>query len=309
MQSPTPPAIPRTFRQTRGMPQLVTSTAALTTLATAAPLLAWVGDARTRRLRAQLDATRITSRPTVVDPAELEPLPPPVQRYLHQALAPERGVIESVRAQHQGQFNLSETGERWLPFTSDQLVVTSRPGFDWEGRIRLLPGVNIRVHDAYIAGEGILHAALFGWLPVVNARDRAELARGELLRFLAEAAWYPTALLPSQGVRWEGLDDRAARATLVDGNLTASLDFEFDEAGMIASVTTQARGRTVAGKIIQTPWQGRFWNYAARSGIQVPLEGEVAWLLPEGPKPYWRGHLVNIAHEFAPTATTQAATS
>ena len=132
------------------------------------------------------------------------------------------GKLASCRSSHQGQFNLSETGERWLPFTSDQLVVTSRPGFDWEGRIRLLPGVNIRVHDAYIAGEGMLHAALFGWLPVVN--DRAELARGELLRFLAEAGWYPTALLPSQGVRWDGLDDRAARATLVDGNLTATLD-------------------------------------------------------------------------------------
>jgi hypothetical protein len=33
--------------------------------------------------------------------------------------------------------------------------------------------------------------------------------------------------------------------------------------------------------------------------MRVPLDGEVAWLLPEGAKPYWRGHTDEIAHEFA----------
>jgi hypothetical protein len=26
----------------------------------------------------------------------------------------------------------------------------------------------------------------------------------------------------------------------------------------------------------------------------------VAWMLPEGPKPYWRGRLTRLAYEFAP---------
>lgn len=39
-----------------------------------------------------------------------------------------------------------------------------------------------------------------------------EVAQGELMRFFAEAAWYPTALLPSQGVRWQAVDDTSARA-------------------------------------------------------------------------------------------------
>ncbi len=29
------------------------------------------------------------------------------------------------------------------------------------------------------------------------------------------------------------------------------------------------------------------------------LESEVAWLLPEGTKPYWRGHITEIDYEFA----------
>jgi hypothetical protein len=33
--------------------------------------------------------------------------------------------------------------------------------------------------------------------------------------------------------------------------------------------------------------------------MRVPLDGEVAWLLPEGPKPYWRGRIAEIDYEFA----------
>ena len=50
-------------------------------------------------------------------------------------------------------------------FTSTQRVIAQRPGFDWEGRIEMIPGLTARVHDAYIgaarvlAGRNALHAA------------------------------------------------------------------------------------------------------------------------------------------------------
>lgn len=50
---------------------------------------------------------------------------------------------------------------------------------------------------------------------------------------------------------------------------------------------------------IPTPWQGRFWDYQLRDGMRVPLAGEVAWLLGEGPRPYWRGRIRDIDYEYA----------
>jgi hypothetical protein len=75
--------------------------------------------------------------------------------------------------------------------------------------------------------------------------------------------------------------------------------FTFIEEGLIDTVRAEARGRTVRGEVIRTPWQGRFWNYDERGGMQVPLDGEVAWLLPEVEEPYWRGHITEISYEFA----------
>ena len=119
------------------------------------------------------------------------------------------------------------------------------------------------------------------------------------MRFFAEAAWYPTALLPSQGVRWEAVDDRSARATLEEGDISLTMLFTFDERGLIETVRAEARGRAVDGEVVPTPWRGRFWDYEERGGMLVPMSGEVAWLPPEGEKPYWRGHITEIHYEFA----------
>jgi hypothetical protein len=100
-------------------------------------------------------------------------------------------------------------------------------------------------------------------------------------------------------VRWEAAGDRSAYATLDEGEHAIRMLFTFDMRGLIERVNAEARGRAVDGEVVPTPWQGRFWNYEERGGMLVPLHGEVAWLLPEREKPYWRGHIAEISHEFA----------
>lgn len=253
----------------------------------------------TRELRDQIEAARLPIEPKVFDRRELERVPAPVQRYFHSVLRDGQPIVAAVTLSHAGTFNMDELAEQWKPFTSSQAVVTRRPGFDWDGRIALMPGLPVYVHDAYVAGEGILHAAVLGLVLMVALRDGDEVAKGELMRFFAEAAWYPTVLLPSQGVRWDAVDDHSARATLQDGDITVTLLFHFNEEELIDTVRAEARGRTVGGKIMPTPWHGRFWNYAMRDGMRVPLDGEVAWLLAEGTKPYWRGRITQLSYKFA----------
>ena len=253
----------------------------------------------TAKLGSRLDAARLPPQARAFSAADLAGLPAPVQRYLRAALVDGQRVVTGVEIAQTGTFNQSETTPAWRPFTAVQRAVTRRPGYYWDARIGMWPGVSVRVRDAYVAGDGILQAAVFGLFPVANLRDSGELAKGELMRYLAEAAWYPTALLPGHGVRWEPVDDHSARATLTDGPITVSLLFRFNVDHLIASVRSEARGRMVGKIATSMPWEGRFWNYAVRDGMHVPLEGEVAWIHPEGPKPYWRGRITRLDYEFA----------
>ena len=100
-------------------------------------------------------------------------------------------------------------------------------------------------------------------------------------------------------MRWTPVDDRHARATLADGDTRVSLTFGFAADGLIDSVRAEDRGRTVAGKVVPTPWEGCWSHHAEREGMQVPLEGEVAWILPDGRKSYWRGRVTRLEYEHA----------
>lgn len=252
-----------------------------------------------RSLRRRLEAAQQPPTRKVFDPRELEPLPAPVQRYFRAVLATGQPIVAGVQLEQTGTFNMNETTRRWKPFTATQRVITCRPGFDWDARITMMPGVSARVHDAYVEGEGFLHAAVFGLVSVAKLRGTGELARGELMRYFAEAAWYPTALLPSQGICWEAVDDRSARATLRDGNFTITLLFHFNADGRIDTVNAESRGRTAGVKATSLPWQCRLWDYVPRDGMHVPLQGEAAWIHPDGVKPYWRGKITKLSYEFA----------
>jgi hypothetical protein len=207
--------------------------------------------------------------------------------------------VAGARIEHTGTFNMGETEEQWKPFSSTQHVIAQRPGFVWDARISVAPGMTARVRDAYVAGQGILVAKLFGLVTVVDQRNTPEMAQGELLRLFAEGAWYPTALLPSQGVVWEAVDDTHAAATLTDGITTVRLEVEFDAQGVISSVYSDGRYREVDGTQVATPWRGRFWDYEVRDGMLIPIEGEVEWLLEGGAKPYWRGRIERIEYKYA----------
>lgn len=257
----------------------------------------WAG--ATKILLGQLEANREPAITARYAARELEGLPAPVQRYFRAVLKDGQPIITAVTVHHTGTFNVSARGERWMPFTSQQRVVTRRPGFVWNARMVIVPGIAVVVHDAYVAGIGTLHPAVLGLFSLTNQHGTGDIARGELMRYLAEAAWYPTALLPSQGVRWDAVDDRSANATLVDGDIELTMLFSFDAAGLIEAVRAEARGAFVGGKVVMIPWECRVSTYQEREGMRVPLTGEAAWVLSGTRKPYWRGTIVSMKYEFS----------
>ena len=263
-------------------------------------------NAGTTQLLNLLDAAQVKTAPQFFNAQELIGLPAPVKRYFETVLKNGQPIIKAATVQHSGTFNMGETTDNWKPFTSTQRVVTQRPGFDWDARVMMFPGVAAHIHDAYVAGSGMLKVAIFGLIPVANLPATPELSKGELMRFLAEAAWYPTALLPSQGVVWQAIDETSAIATITDGSITLALRFGFSDSGLIDTMRAESRGRLVNDVMTYAPWAGKFWNYAERSGMLVPLEAEVAWVLPNGPKQYYRGLMTTVKYDFASPSLNQA---
>jgi hypothetical protein len=229
-------------------------------------------------------------------PSGDEPLvvPPPVARYFAFALTPGQAPVRRARLRFTGTF-ASKPGA-WAPFTAEQLISARPPGFVWDARIAMAPLAAVRVRDSYIDGEGAMLGKVAGLVPVVDQYGTPEMAAGALHRFLGEAVWLPTALLPREGLAWSAIDATSARVTITDGPTTVSMDVRFGVNGEITTVSAM-RFRDVNGTPVLTPWVGRHTDYARVDGMMIPTAGEVAWILPEGPVPYWRGRIIQATYE------------
>ena len=263
-------------------------------------------DALIRTHTTQLESGRVhansrSASPARFDARELEGLPAPVQRYFRAALTDGQPIIGAATIEMTGTINLSTVDAQWKSFASHQHVVTCRPGFLWDAKVKTIPGMHACVEDSYIAGEGRLIAKLLGLFKVAGTQGDGEIARGEFMRWFAEAAWYPTALLPSQGVRWEAIDDASANATIVDGPITLTMLFRFNEAGLIASVRAESRGAGIGkdGVMLMLPWDCGLSDYQPQDGMLIPMAGEAAWVRPDGRKPYFHGAVTSLTYEFS----------
>jgi hypothetical protein len=214
------------------------------------------------------------------DPADLASLPAPIQRYIERVLPAGQRPIERGRLRQDGEFRLDSA---WHPLTAIEWFTTRPPGFVWDATIDVAPLLPVRVFDAYHDGEGRLEARLLSTLPLASAGPSPEMNEGELVRYLAEAVWYPTALLPGAGVTWESIDGSAARAMLADGDVSASVVFHVDAADRIDRVTAERYRQETDD---HAPWAGTYDAYETYEGIEIPTKAAVAW--QDGDQPYWR---------------------
>lgn len=150
----------------------------------------------------------------------------------------------------------------------------------------------MRVQDALLEGEGQLSARLLGLVPMASASG-PQATRGELMRYLAELAWCPDAILHNRSIEWEVVSTTNFVATARLGPVTASVHIEVDVQSRIAGISAPARPRSVGKSFIDTPWWGRFGDFRTIEGRQIPFIGEVGWELEGERVTVWEGHLLD----------------
>jgi hypothetical protein len=256
-----------------------------------------IRDWNTERETAKLRRTADTSRTEVVRMADLDEVPQPVRDYFANVLRDGQQYVTTAQLEQEGELRPGDADSEWKPFTATQYITTDPPGFLWDATVRFWPLIDLRIDDRYRDGSGRASVSLLGVLPLGGDEANPELDEGELLRYLAEAVWYPTALLPSEGVEWEAIDDDTAAATLEYGGVTATLTFHFNEEDEVTKVHAEQRPRRVDGGYEPTPWTGRWHEYETRNGMRVPTAGEVIWHLPDGDMDAWRGRVTAISYD------------
>lgn len=263
-----------------------------------------IGQARETSKAEQMAATlrQSTSNPAsdTVDFASFSELPPPVAHYLRHVLTDGQKLVSMAKMRQSGMLRTSPTTETWSSFTASQLVVPPAPGFVWNAQVEMPLATHLRVLDSYTAGIGAGRVSLLSAFAIASETGAPELNAGALYRYLAEAVWYPTALLPQSGVVWSPINDHAAMATLTDRGTTVSLEFRFNEAGEVTGFYSPGRFGRFDGAYKQVPWEGHFRDYQTKAGMRVPCYGDVGWYDNGTLQLVWQGNIVEVQYAFEP---------
>lgn len=193
---------------------------------------------------------------------------------------------------------LVQRGEMWqrpgarpMPFTATHELHVGELAFRWRARFPVAPLVALRVLDAYEGGVGRLEARVLG-VPVMRQRG-PDVDRGEAIRYLAELAWGPHAMLANPSLDWRELDGGSYEVAAEAGGRRVAVRLELDAAGDLVRTFCPDRPALEGGRVVERPWEGLNLAYGELAGIRMPVRAEVRWLLPEGPFPYWRGEILS----------------
>jgi hypothetical protein len=114
-----------------------------------------------------------------------------------------------------------------------------------------------------------------------------EASQAALVRYLSEACYFPTALLPSKYLAWQAIDSNTAKATIVYGDCKASGIFHFNAKGQVTKLYVPQRCRLLEdGTPSASAWSAHYSNYQRRSGIYIPMRMETVWHFVSGPFSY-----------------------
>lgn len=218
----------------------------------------------------------------VVTANMLQNLPEPAQRYLNYTGVVGKPWIDTVRAKYTGLFRLA-ANRPWLPIQAEQVYTTNPPGFQWKARFKMFGLWIVKGSDTYKAGHGHMFGKIAGLYTIFDARGE-ELDQGTMMRYLNEAAWFPTALL-SDYITWQAVDDRSFDVTFTDYGKSVTARFIIDDEGRLLNFVAK-RYRENKGTYTYETWMTPMTEWGTLAGLNLPIRGGAVWKLSSGDEPY-----------------------
>lgn len=228
---------------------------------------------------------------TTVQAHEYGNVPPPVKTYFQTIFPETQSMIRFAHIRHSGQFR-QRPDDEWYPVRGMAHYSADEPGFVWKGRFS-----KKTAHLTYLNGHGTSFLKFLNSIPLLESSGK-ETSISLLVRYLMEAVWYPTALLPMNGVQWQPIDNNSARMTLRDNSLSVSVTVFFDENGLITRMETQDKFRDFKNHFEKARFIMLCKDYKKFDSVLVPTTLQFIWALPEGDFHYGEFIVNTIAYEY-----------
>ncbi|RZJ34593.1 MAG: hypothetical protein EOO51_09015 [Flavobacterium sp.] len=219
--------------------------------------------------------------------AQIESLPYPVRKYFSTVLTEGQPYVKNTELEHDGYIRLNK-GTKWTGITGHELFSTYHPEFIWMGKTTWFTAV-----DSYAEGKGSLTVRLLSAVKIADLRG-PKIDQSELLRWLAEGVWFPTALLPAENISWQPVNENTAILNLNWKRQFVSVTVRFSADYTIHTLEAERFDE----KGHQQKWLCELSNYKKHDGMLIPETVEVKWASER--EPYAKFKLRRIIYNQKP---------
>jgi hypothetical protein len=243
-------------------------------------------------------------RRELVTQADLEALPPVVQRYLRFMGVIGRPRARSLMMRFSGSFLF---GGEWVPCECAQYDSRLPVARIFHMRLRVKGIVPTYVRDTYLRGRGHMVGKALGALTVVD--DESEPTTiGECVTYLNDAILMAPSLLLGPEVEWTAQGEGAFDVALTDAGRTVRARVFVDEAGRVTDFSTTDRFYSPPGSKgppTRAEWRTPVDGWQEHEGRVLPTSASAVWMLASGPLAYAKFPF--DPRSFAPNPSVESA--
>ena len=243
---------------------------------------------------ASLLAGAAPARDGVITEEMLGELPEPARRFLTYAGVVGRPFVGTVRLAQTGRIQVA-AGQPWFPLRAEQVFSIQPPGFVWQAVVPSDALPLLRAKDTFLDGAGRMLITAAGLAPIVDATG-PELDQGEMVRFMSEMLWFPTAFLGAN-VSFESRDRDSVAVSLTNAGRTATGTIFVDADGKVTRFEADRHYPDDSGRSSLQRWSTPVDDYGEFNGLRIPVRVRAIWNLPAGDLEYIRIRITELVYD------------
>jgi len=243
---------------------------------------------------------RVRAQPAEnITEADLQTLPPPVQRYLRYVGVVGKPKVVSMFAEMTGE--MRQQGRGYFPLTAEQHNFFDQPTrlFFMKGRMF---GLTIPGYHRYQDQNAMMNVRLFGLLPLAKV-DGEVMFEADTVTMFNDMSLLAPATLIDKRISWQSIDDLTAKGTFTNQGVTISAMLHFNDEGQLVNFVSNDRWDVSAMK--QYPFSTPVSRYRNLNGYNLPTYGEMIWHYPDGDFVYGRLEINSVAYNVQTAERSQ----
>ena len=185
----------------------------------------------------------------------------------------------------------------WRSLKATQYYTSEIPNFIWVSEMETSQFFWINAIDSYVNGKGNMLIKLNSSITVADSWG-VELDKSGLFRYISEAVFFPSKLLPSKNLLWNILDSNKAEIKFINHDNSIVAKLYFNSEFKISKIETYDKYRALEAGFEKSLHTVYFSNYKIVNDLfEVPTSMEVEWDLASGKFKYGKFDIENISYE------------